>query len=401
MKELDGFSHLLRREQDSLYSRSQADGGVIGSKTMDDEAESMDTFVMQLHTMLHTMHQEVEQKLERARNGFKREYNQHVVQEASRRNTYESGISDLSISPNSRYNLLLSTSPTYSARSRSPNRRPASLARTDNPSPTIEIRQGPRRCQRSLSTMSSPFLDSSLPTTCPDTEANTAATTPMTASPNYIPDTCTRPPSIRMPPAAADWSLFCSDAQVICKGWLKAWSCKISQRRRMKDYGLSLRAERADGLYLHHDLPATGITIPHTSHTGANPSAKNVVTFKEPDGHKLRKVTGHEEVSEKGPRYILQNAADHRAFQELIYGCDLEGSWDIMSVKSDREKESVTQTLRLWRDAHTQRLFILFYTNVRARAGKTYIHEPSKPLLRSLNSTLLTPVVKKPPSKMS
>jgi len=151
--------------------------------------------------------------------------------------------------------------------------------------------------------------------------------------------------------------------------------------------GLSFRAEKADGSYLCHDLPAAGMAIPHTSHTGADPLATNMVKFKEPQGHRLRKGPDHGEGPEKEPRYFFQDASDHKAFQELIYGCKLEGSWDITSIESDREKESVTQTLRLWKDEHTGMLVILFYTNNRKRSRKTYIQEPSKlPLVHSLSS---------------
>lgn len=393
-KELDGFSHLLKRERDSLYSlhqnsQHQNDGGTVSSEIMkEDEAESVDMDV----TLLQTMLQEVEQKLERARNGSKRQYNQHVIRGYCRQNTHDSGISDVSASPNSRYISLLSTSPTIHVRSGVPVPQRSSRASLEIANLIPENHQPSLQRQLSTSPTSSPLLGSSPPTTRRGTGTNTAATTPMFNSPVWSSHTGTRPPSISLPSAAADWSLFCSEAQVICEGWSKPWPCNISQRRRMRDGGFSLRAEQADGSCLYHDLPALGIAVPHTSHTGANPQTKNTVIFKEPHGHKLRKVPSHGEGPEREPRYIFENPADHKAFQELIYGCDLEDSWNITSIKSDREKEeSVTQTLRLWRDSHTQIPVILFYTNKRKRSAKTYIQEPSKlPSMCRLSSALLT-----------
>lgn len=353
-KELDGFSHVLKRERDSWFSQHQDDMTSLGSGIMEeDEDESIEMDV----TVLQTVLQEVEQKLEGARYGSKCEYNQHVV----RRATHDSGIADMSTSPESRYNSPLLASPTIPAR------------------PGVSI----RRLSSTPSLDASPILSSSPPTTCANTGANTAATTPMFTSPAWDLDTATRPPSIRLPLAAVDWSLFCNNAEVSCEGWKGPWPCKISQRRRTEDSGLSLRAEHTDGSCLYHDLPALGIAIPHTSQTGAYPHAKNMVTFKEPHGHNLRKVTGQgdtreREPKEKEPKYMFKDPADCEAFQELIYGCDLKKSWDIVSIKSDREKERVTQTVRLWRDMHTRIPVILFYTNNRKRSAKTHIQEPSK-----------------------
>lgn len=393
-KELDGFSHLLKSERDAWVSQLQINTGiVVDSETMgEDEVESIDMDI----TLLQTVLQEVDQKLERARNSSKREYNQHVV----RRTTHDSGISDMSTSPNSRYNQHFPTSPIIQAPSGVPVVRQTSRLSFDGASPILEDHRASLQRQLSTSPLNSPFLQSSPPTSYAGTAAGTAATTPMFTSPGSNPDTGTRPPSIRLPPAATDWSLFCNDAQVTCEGWQRPWSCKISQRRRTRDCGLSLRAERANGSYLDHEIPAFGVALPHTSHTGANPQAKNVVTFLEANAHKLKKVTRQGESPEREPKYIFGNAADHKAFQELIYGCDLEESWDIVSIGSDREKECVTQTLRLWRDTHTRIPLILFYTNSRRRSAKTYIQEPSmRPLLFGFSSLLLTTDLQKPRSQ--
>jgi hypothetical protein len=375
-KELDGFSQFLKRERDSWLSQHRNKEAAVGLEdTAGDEAASVDIDV----TLLQTVLQEVEHKVERARYGSKREQNQNFVRLASRRDTHDSGISDMSNSTKSTQNSLLPTSPMISANPSVYAYLPSSIGRMEDTSPILESRQAPLLRQISMSPITSPFLGSSSTTTSAGTGTDTAATTPMFTSPTWNPDTGTRPPSLRLPPAAADWSLFCNDAQVICEGWQRPWSCKISQRRRTRDCGLSFRAERADGSCLYHDVPPLGIAVPHTLHTGANPHAKNTVTFIDLQGHKLKKVTVGEEEQEMKPKYIFRGAADHKAFQELIYGCYLEESWDVTSIESNREKESVTQTLRLWRDTHTRIPMILFYTNNRKRSSKAYIQEPSKP----------------------
>jgi hypothetical protein len=332
-------------------------------------------------SLIQTMLQEVEQKSERAWNSSKREYNQHIVRQSFRQDTRDSGISDISTSPNSRRHTMYSTSPNIPSRSGITIRRPSQRATTwDKAIPTPDDSHAPLQRQLSASSLSSPFVGSSPPSRG-GTEMNTAATTPMLVSPAWGSVTGTRPPSLMLPAAVADWILFCNDAMVTCEGWQRPWSCKISQRRRTRDGGLSIRAEQADGSCLYHDIPAAGIAIPHTSHTDADPQAVNMVKFRETHGHRLRKVTDHGDRSEKEPRYVFHNASEHKAFQELIYGCKLEGSWDITSVESDREKESVTQTLRLWKVGHTGNLVILFYANNRKRSRKTYVQEPSKLLL--------------------
>jgi hypothetical protein len=380
-KELDGFSLVLKSEQASLVSQHQNDAPVVGSEVIQDEEVGpvdMDA------SLLQTVLQEVERKSKRAWNGSKREYNQHIVRRPIRQTTRDSGISDMSTSPNSRCITMSSTSPNLPARSGTTTRRPSQRANTlDREISNSDDSQVPLRRQLSTSPLSSPFLGSSPPTSSPPTshvgtETNTAATTPMFISPAWSSITGTRPPSLVLPAPATDWSLFCKHAQVTCEGWQRPWSCKISQRRRTRDGGLSFRAEKADGSYLYHDLPAAGMAIPHTSHTDADPQATNMVKFKETLGHRLRKVTDHGEGPEKEPRYFFQEASDHKAFQEVIYGCKLEHSWDIISIESDREKESVTQTLRLWKDVHTGMLVILFFTNIRKRSRKTYVQEPSK-----------------------
>jgi hypothetical protein len=387
-KELDGFSHFLKRERDSWLSQHQNEEAAVDLEdTAGDEAASVDIDV----TLLQTVLQEVEHKVERARYGSKREQNQNFVRQACRRATHDSGISDMSNSTKSKHNSLLLTSPTIYARSGVYGYQPSSIGSMEDTSPILESRQAPLLRQISVSPITSPFLGSSSTTTSAGTGTNTAATTPMFTSPTWNPDAGTRPPSLRLPPAAADWSLFCNDAQVICEGWQRPWSCKISQRRRTRDCGLSLRAERADGSCLYHDVPPLGIAMPHTLHTGANPHAKNTVTFIEPHGHKLKKVTARGEAQEREPKYIFRSSADHKAFQELIYGCYLEESWDVTSIESNREKESVTQTLRLWRDTYTRMPMILFYTNNRKRSPKAYIQEPSKShILCYLRHTSLT-----------
>lgn len=387
-KELDGFSHVLKRERDSWVSQSRGDAATGDLDIVEgDEVESISMDFKLLQTVL----QEVEHKLERARNGSKREYNQHAVRLASRQATYDSGISDMSTSPKSRHSSIFSISPTIQGRPGVPVRQPSLRPKSDSASPSPESRQALLQCQLSSSPKSSPTLAPSPPTSYAVTSTSTAATTPIFTSPTWNTDTGTRPPSIILPPAATDWSLFCNEAQVICEGWQTPWTSRISQRRRVGDCGLSLRAERADGSYLYHDVPAFGIAIPHTKHTGANPRAKYTVSFLEPYGHNLRKVTSYENKEEREPKYIFQTPEDHQAFQELIYGCDLVESWDIISIKSDREKESTTQTLRLWRGTHTRVPLILFYTNTRKRSAKLYIQEPSMlPLLYCLSSGTLT-----------
>lgn len=388
-KELDGFTYVLKHEQASLDSQQQ--NSAI-EKDLDipesDEARSIDLDL----TMLQTVLQEVEHLLERARNGSKREYNRRFIQQATRRDTHDthdSGISDMSISPSSRSSVRASPSPTLQPGSVGMVGRSSTMSSIDKFSPILEAGQAPPQHRLSASSMSSPLLGSLSPMIRQATDPSTAVTTPLFASPAWDPDTGTKPPSIRLPAAAIEWSLFCNAAQVTCEGWQRPWSCKISQRRRARDCGLSLRAERADGSYLYHDLPAFEVAVPHTSHSVANPQAKNVVTFKEPPNHRLIKVTHHTESAERQPRYIFQNPTDHKAFQELVYGCDLEDSWDITSVESNREKECVNQTLRLWRDGYTRVPLILFYTNSRRRSPKIYIQEPSSlPYLYFLCSLL-------------
>jgi hypothetical protein len=385
-RELDGFSQVLKKEA-SLVSQHQNEAPIAGPEVMEDEeavSDDMDALLLQ------TMLREVERKSQRAWNGSKREYNQHFVRRPIKQNTRDSGISIVSprSRSNSRQNTMSSTSPKLPARSGNTSRRPSQRATTlDREIPSPDDSQAPLQRQLSTSPLSSPFLGSSPPTSHVGTETNTAATTPIFVSPAWNPVTGTRPPSLVLPAAAAEWSLFCKDAQVTCKGWQEPWSCQISQRRRTRDGGLSLRAEKTDGSFLYHDLPAAGMAIPHTSHTGPNPVVANVVNFKEPNGHRLRKVTKLGEGPEMEPRYFFPDALDHKAFQEVIYGCKLVDSWDIDSIESDREKESVTQTLRLWKDVHAGMLVILFYTNNRKRSPKTYVQEPSKlPLVHSLNS---------------
>jgi hypothetical protein len=406
-KELDCFIQDLKRERDSWYSQhqssqiqnpqhqvtqhpcsqSQTGAGTVRIETQqEDEAKSINMDV----TLLQTMLQEVENKLKLAQNDPPGEYNDPAAKRVSRRDTHDSGISDIGTSLNSRQNSLLSVSPKLQSH-------PGILTRRVSPgsSPGIsganfEGDRGSPSNEFSPSSMGSPFLGSSPATIRTDTGATTAATTPMFSSPTWEQETTRRPPSITLPSSAIDWGLFCNEAQVTCDGWQNPWSCSISQRRRMGDGGLSLRAEKSEGCFLYHDLPAPGIAIPHTSHTGADPQAKNRVTFKDPHGHRLRQVTGQGESREKGPKYIFQDPEVHKAFQELVYGYDLEDSWNIESIKSDREKESVTQTLRLWRDKRTRIPVIMFYTNKRKRSAATYIQEPSKSIaLRRLYFALL------------
>jgi hypothetical protein len=406
-KELDGFIQDLKRERDSWYSQhqgfqiqnpqhqatqhprsqSQTGAGTVRIETQqEDEAKSINMDV----TLLQTMLQEVENKLKLAQNDSPGEFNDPAAKPVSRRDTHDSGISDIGTSLNSRQNSLLSASPTIQARPVIPTRRVSPEPSRGISGANFEGDQGSPSNDFSPNFMGSPFLGSSPATIRTDTGATTAATTPMFSSPAWEQETTKRPPSITLPSLAIDWGLFCNEAQVTCDGWQKAWSCSISQRRRMRDGGLSLRAENSEGCFLYHDLPALGMAIPHTSHTGANPQAKNRVTFKEPYGHKLRQVTGQGESRERDPKYIFQNPELHKEFQELIYGYDLEDSWNIESVKSDREKESVTQTLRLWRDKRTRIPVIMFYTNKRKRSAATYIQEPSKSTpLRRLNFALL------------
>ena len=378
-EELDGFSHVLKRERDSWCSRLgdshlQNDAGTACSDKMEEhKVESLEMDVTPLLKVL----QEVEQKLERARNSLKRECNQHIVRQVSRQESHDSGIADISVGPNSRENSPLSASPTIQSRSRVPVHRPSSGASFNTPSPRLEGRPASFQSQIPTSPTSSPNLGSSPPTSWGGSETNTPATTPMFVGAAH-PHTVPRPPSIKLPSATTDWSLFCREVVVTCEGWADPWSCNISQRRRMSNGGLSLRAELADGSCLYHDLPAPGIAVPHTSHTGANPKAKNTVTFKDPHEYQLKKKTRQGQGLEKKPKYIFKNPADHKAFQELIYGFNLEWSWNITTIKSDREKESAAQTLRLWRDAHSHTPVILFYTNTRQRSSKTYIQEPSE-----------------------
>jgi hypothetical protein len=383
-KELDGFGDILKKEQASLDSSPQHDVGFIDSDTREEErAEPIEMDVDLLQTML----QEIKIKSERARYGSKREHNQHVVRRPPREDTHDSGISDISSSPYSRYDPLASTSLSSQMPLGVPIHQPSVTA------VTAESYQAPLQRQFSASSIGSPLLGSSPPTTVMASGTNTAATTPMFTSPVWAPPTGTRPASILLPSAATEWAVFCNEAEVICEGWQRPWSCKISQRRRTRDGGLSLRAERGNAC-LYHDLPTT--TMPHTSHTGANSQAKNMVTFKEPPSHKLRKVTGQGESVEsveRDPRYFFHNPADHKAFQELIYRCDLEKSWDIKTVESDRETECYTQTLRLWRETHTRIPVIVFYTNKRTRSAKTYIQEPSEPPFLLLHHCRIADVV--------
>ncbi len=361
-KELDGFTHFLKHAQALLDLQHQ-------NSAIEDNLDFADS--------LQTVLQEIEHKLERARNGSKRECNPRVIRQAAMRDPYDSAISDMSTSPNSTYSLRAPISPTLQTRSESTVRRSVTRTSVDKVRPNLEGSQSPPHHRLSESSMSSLLLGSSSPMTRRGTNPSTAVTTPVFQSPAWDSDNGARPPIIQLPPAALDWSLFCNEAIVTCENWDKPWSCKISQRRRAGDGGLSLQAELADGSYLYHDLPAFGIAIPHTSHGVANPQAKNLVTFKEPQNHKLIKVRHHTKLPAREPRYVFQNHEDHKAFQELVYGCDLDDSWDIASVNSNRETESVNQTLRLWRDRHTRIPLILFYTNKRQRSPKTYIQEPS------------------------
>jgi hypothetical protein len=296
----------------------------------------------------------------------------------------------------------LPTSPSFEARSAVSARRSSLRDTLEDTNLSLESRQDLLQRRLSTSSTSSPRLGSSSPMTRLNTRTSTAVTTPMLPSAERNQDAGTRPPSIRLPSAVAEWSLFCEDAQVLCAGWRNPWSCRISERRRTADGGLSLLAERADGSRLYHDLPALGVAIPHTSHTGAYPQMKNAVTFTDHRGHKLRKLIGHGESHEREPKYIFQNSADHKAFQKLVYGCELDWTWDVMTIKSDREMESVTQTLRLWTDPHSRIPVIMFYTNNRKRSAKTYIHEPSQQHLRvCISPVSLTSGVQGPPSQKS
>src|SRR6266496_4834707 len=76
----------------------------------------------------------------------------------------------------------------------------------------------------------------------------------------------------------------------------------------------------------------------------------------------------------------ISPTSDYKAFQELLYNCELLCSWDITRVRSDREPtdECRAQSLRLWRDRHQNTIILLFYTSTRTWAQKTYIEEPSK-----------------------
>lgn len=387
-KELDGFSRVLKGEQATWCSQRLDDEATVGSDIAKDEADSIEMDIKVLETVL----QEVEYKLERARNGSKLENNQQVVRSVTRRETHDSAVSDMSDSPRSRCESLSPASPTLQARPEvASHRLPPRTTSWDNTSLSLLGGQAPPRRPLSSSPMSSPLPGSSPLMTYIGTGTNTAATTPMFPSPGLDPDPGTRPPSISLPPAIADWSLFCNEAQIICQGWQRPWTCKIRQRRRTTDYGLSLRAERDDGSYLEHELPGSGITVPHTSHTGANPQAMNTVTFKESHNYQLKRVTLHGKRLEREPKYVFQDPADHKAFQELIFGRKLEDSWDITAIESDREKESATQTLRLWRDTHTGIPMILFYANSRKRSPKAYVQEWSRlPLICALACAMLT-----------
>lgn len=387
-KELDGFSHLLKRERDMWRSEYEQDATRVGSRIMDDdEVECNDKDVDQLQTVL----QEIDHKLERVRNGSTRQRNQHVIRRYSRTDSYDSAISGMSTSPIPRYKQHRLPSPTFPRRSETPILQTSLRASVEKSSPTLDSHYDLLAAQISMSPVSSPrLLASSPPTTREHTAATTAVTTPLFDSSSWAAETSTRAPSMLLPSPAVDWSLFCNEVQVKCEGWRKPWVCKLSQRRRMHDCGLSLRAERADGSRFCHDLPASGVAIPHTFHTGANPQYKNAVMFKDIHGHKLR-ITGQGEYLEKEPKYIFQNPADHKAFQELVFGCELQGSWNVKMIKSEREKESVTQSLRLWRDTHTGTPIILFYTNTRQKSAKTYIQAPSKfTLSNSSGSAWLT-----------
>lgn len=180
-----------------------------------------------------------------------------------------------------------------------------------------------------------------------------------------------------MPPAATDWSLFCNGAQVICEVWHRTWTCRFYQRRKIRDCRLrTVPSSRAEGSYLGHDLPALSIIILHTLHARVNPQLKYTVTFKKSCCHKLRREgVNHGKRVEEGPKYVFQDPADHKAFQELICGCDLECSWDTMSIASGREKGECHPTLRLWRDEHTEVPMILSYANNRRKSPKAYIQK--------------------------
>lgn len=379
-KELDGFSHVLKYEKYSRWSR-------IGDSRLQNNADTANSDKLEEHgagsieldlTSLLEVLRDVEQKLELAQNSLKREYNKQVVRQKFWHGTHGPGISDIFISPGSKGNTLLSTSPTIPSGSGVPVRRLSSEASLNIPTPRLESWRCVLPHQPSTSPTSPLFLGSSPPTSRWGTEMNTAETTPISAvtAQHQIP----KPPNFSLRFATKDWYSFCTDVVVIWKGWPDHRLCNISQRRRMRDGGLSLKAELADGSCLYHDLPALGTVVPHTSHTGVYSGARNAVTFKEPYGHQLRKVARQEESydSDKSPKYIFRNAADHKAFQELIYGCELQWSWNITMIRSDREKESTGQTLRLWRDAHGRTPVILFYTNMRQRSSKIYIQEPSK-----------------------
>lgn len=366
--ELNDFSRVLKQERD-LFCRHLSEAGIMDSAAFEEgEEDPMEMNVKLLQAIL----QDVEQQLERARNSSKREYNQQVVRQPHKQATIDSGITSPFL-----------TSPTIYAHSNDQLPRP--FHRTLSDESFLASGEGLRPFQSWPSPATSPLLASSPPTTSVmGIGTSTGVTTPMLTSPHWNPQTGTRPPSLRLPDAASDWSTFCEEVEISCAGWQKAWKCKLSYYQRSGDGGLSLRAERSDGCCLSHDIPALGMTVPHTSHTGANPQARNMVKFLDSHDHLVKKVTRHEENRERDPKYIFRNPTDHKAFQKLIYGFELECSWDINSIESDREKESVTQTLRLWRDTHTQMLLILFYTNNRKRSTKVYIQEPSKQRLSSM-----------------